>query len=226
MRGKLEVEGPPAAPQLASQLARAEGSHVCQLCLRRAPRWAAPAREARRPPGGRAGRRPRWPRGAPRRPGGERSHLTRRHGACSGPPGASGARAFPPEPRRGCPRAASPAPSTNQRGRRALRTRGLSAPRRPGTAVLPAVLPAGARDAAARRLPSGVDASPGGREISPKQCRAGKFHPAREQKQGASSLASMKSESFSPRERMKIQLKQLHVQVDGENTNVGQEIKG
>lgn len=104
---------------------------------RLARRGEAPARGSCGPPASLA------PGGAPRGPGGERSHLTRRHGACSGPPGASGARAFPPEPRRGCPRAASPAPSTNQRGRRALRTRGLSAPRRPGDRRPPRRAPGG-----------------------------------------------------------------------------------
>lgn len=164
-------------------------------------RWAAPAREARR------GARPGvvraaglvGPRGCPPRPrrGAEPSYPAARRllRAARGERG-------PRLPARAPPRLSSrrfprlPPPTSAEGGRC-----GLAASRRlgaPGTAVLPAVLPAGARDAAARRLPSGVDASPGGREISPKQCRAGKFHPAREQKQGASSLASMKSESFSP----------------------------
>lgn len=124
----------------------------CQLCLRRAalggPRLARRWRGVVRP------RRPQGPtaRWGASWAGGKRSHLTRRHDACSGPPGASG-----PAPSRPSPAEAVLAPlsgSLHQPARKAGAGLGPSAPGSRGAAVLSA----GARDAV-RRLSPGTETS-------------------------------------------------------------------
>lgn len=131
MRGKLEVEGPPAAPQLASQLARAEGSHVCQLCLRRAALGGPGSRgEARRPPGGRAGRRPRWPPGVPpAAPAGSGAILPGGTAPAPGRPGRAGPAPSRPSPAEAvlAPLPRLPPPTSAEGGRC-----GLAASRRLG----------------------------------------------------------------------------------------------
>lgn len=114
-----------------------------------------------------------------------------------------------PAPSRPSPAEAVLAPLSGSLHQPARKAGADSAPPRrlPGTAVLPAVLPAGARDAA-RRLRGGVDASPGDGNLSEtvqseevhlpeSQSRALKLFPV---------LASLKSQRLSPA-RMKMPLK-------------------
>lgn len=120
LRGRRPAGGAATCEQLAGRR-----EPCCQLCLRRAALGGPGARAA--PAGVLRPRRPRGPAGStrarwaaePSSPAARRLLRTAR---------GERARAFPPEPRRGCPRAALRLPPpTSAEGRRALG----SAPRRP-----------------------------------------------------------------------------------------------
>lgn len=117
MRGKLEVEGRRPRRNLRATC-RAEGAMLSALSVAGGA-WRTRLARHWRGSCGLSG--PRAPR-----PGGERSHLTRRHDACSGPPGASG-----PAPSRPSPAEAVLAPLSgflHQPARKAGAGLGPSAP--------------------------------------------------------------------------------------------------
>lgn len=161
MRGKLEVEGAGRAATCEQLTGRREP--CCQLCLRRA------GGRLRRPQAPAGVVRPRRPQGPAARRGTEPSYPAARRLLR-----AAGGERGPRLPARAPPRLSSrrsPAPSTNQRGRRAL-----TRPLRAGSRGPPSSPPCSLRAPGMLRAGSAAVWTPlRGTEISLKQCRARKF---------------------------------------------------